>query len=140
MATYLLTGATGFIGRHLVQRLLDEHADARIVCVVRRASMAKLARWDGRVEGVAGDLTEPLLGLSATARKALRGTVDHVVHLAAVYDMTATEESNRRANVFGTEQALALAADLRAGCFHHVSSVAVAGEHKGRFSENMFDE
>jgi thioester reductase-like protein/enoyl-[acyl-carrier-protein] reductase (NADH) len=140
MATYLLTGATGFIGRRLVDRLLAR-SGARVVCIVRESSLPKLDAWAGRVEGVVGDLTEPLLGLSPRDRDALRAEgVDHVVHLAAVYDMTADEAANRRANVEGTAAALELAADLAAGCFHHVSSVAVAGEYPGRFTEDMFDE
>jgi NAD(P)-dependent dehydrogenase (short-subunit alcohol dehydrogenase family) len=139
MPTYLLTGATGFIGRHLVDRLL-ESADARVIAVTRRSSLAKLDRWGGRVDGVAGDLTEPRLGVSAPDRDRLRGTVDHFVHLAAVYDMTASEAANHAANVEGTSAALGLAAELQVGCFHHVSSVAVAGEYAGPFDETMFDE
>src|SRR4051812_1584087 len=145
MTTYLVTGGTGFLGRHLVERLLSRD-DAEVLVVVRRQSLAKLdaaaASWPGvgRLEPVVGDLTEPLLGLSVEDRDRLRGKVDHVVHLAAVYDMTADQESNDRSNVGGTREALALAADLQAGRFHHVSSVAVAGEYDGVFTEDMFDE
>jgi NAD(P)-dependent dehydrogenase (short-subunit alcohol dehydrogenase family)/thioester reductase-like protein len=81
-----------------------------------------------------------MLGVSAEDREALRGQVDHFVHVAAIYDMTADEAANEAANIGGTNEALMLAADLRAGCFHHVSSVAVAGEHQGVFTEDMFDE
>jgi thioester reductase-like protein len=145
MSRYLVTGATGFLGRHLVERLLAR-PDAEVLAVVRRESQAKLgalaAAWTGgeRVTAVTGDLTEPLLGVGPADRDRLRGTVDHVVHLAALYDMTAGAEANARANVGGTQEALALAADLGAGCFHHVSSVAVAGDHRGLFTEDMFDE
>src|SRR5437764_4889554 len=145
MATYLVTGATGFLGRHLVERLLARD-DAEVLVVVRRQSLAKLdaaaAAWpaNGRLSPVVGDLTEPLLGLSNADRDRLRGQVDHVVHLAAVYDMTADEETDRSVNIGGTQEALAAAADLQAGCFHHVSSVAVAGDYDGRFTESMFDE
>ncbi|MBV9292924.1 MAG: SDR family oxidoreductase [Frankiales bacterium] len=145
MTTYLVTGATGFLGRHLVELLL-ERDDAHVFVVVRRQSLAKLdalvTRWPdkGRIEPLVGDLTDPLLGVASADRDRLRDRVDHVVHLAALYDMTADAETNRRVNVGGTQEALALAADLRAGCFHHVSSVAVAGEHRGVFTEAMFDE
>jgi NAD(P)-dependent dehydrogenase (short-subunit alcohol dehydrogenase family) len=144
MTTYLVTGGTGFLGRHLDGLLLDR-PDAEVLLLVRRASLAKLdaltSGWpSGRVTPLVGDLTHPLLGVEPAERDRLRGQVDHVVHLAAVYDMTASEQANRQANVGGTQEALALATDLRAGTFHHVSSVAVAGDYRGVFSESMFDE
>ncbi len=139
MATYLVTGGTGFIGRHLLD-LLVQRDDARILVLVRASSVGKLARLGDRVEPLVGDLTQPLLGVGAEDRDRLRDTVDHFVHLAAIYDMTADEASNEAANIGGTTEALMLAADLAAGCFHHVSSVAVAGEYGGTFTEDMFDE
>ena len=145
MATYLVTGGTGFIGRHLVERLLDREGDIHML--VRPGSEGKLAalaeRFGAageRLHAVAGDLAEPLLGIDAGTRDALRGHVDHVFHLAAIYDMTASEEQNALLNVVGTRHALDLAADLRAGAFHHASSIAVAGAYKGFFTEDMFDE
>ena len=145
MPTYLVTGATGFLGRHLVERLLARD-DAHVHVVVRRQSLAKLdaaaSRWPdrGTLFPMVGDLTDPLLGLSPSDRDGLRGSVDHFVHLAAVYDMTADVATNEVANVGGTREALALATDLRAEHFHHVSSVAVAGDYRGAYSEAMFDE
>jgi NAD(P)-dependent dehydrogenase (short-subunit alcohol dehydrogenase family) len=139
VTTYLVTGGTGFVGRHLVD-LLVRRDDARVVVLVRRASVGKLAAWGDRVEPLIGDLTDPLLGVSDDDRDRLRGKVDHFVHLAALYDMTADATTNETTNIGGTNEALLLAADLGAGCFHHVSSVAVAGEYNGRFTEDMFDE
>ena len=95
---------------------------------------------DGRVHAVAGDLSAPLLGVDAATRDALRGNVDHFFHLAAVYDMTAGDEENTVGNVEGTQHAVELAEDLRAGVFHHASSIAVAGAYEGHFTEDMFDE
>ena len=138
MTTYLVTGGTGFIGRHLLERLLARD-DAEVYALVRGASVSKLPPSPG-LEPLIGDLREPMLGVSAADRDRLRGRVDHVVHLAAVYDMTATEEANEQANIGGTREALTLAADLRAGVFRHASSVAVAGDYRGEFTEDMFDE
>ena len=54
--------------------------------------------------------------------------------------MTADEDRNRIANVEGTRHAVELANAIQAGRFHHTSSIAAAGEHKGLFREDMFDE
>jgi NAD(P)-dependent dehydrogenase (short-subunit alcohol dehydrogenase family)/thioester reductase-like protein len=54
--------------------------------------------------------------------------------------MTAADELNERLNVGGTRHAVELANALEAGHLHHMSSVAVTGEFKGLFREDMFDE
>ena len=141
---YFVTGATGFIGRHLVERLLQR--EGTIHLLVREGSRARLeelmSSWaaePGRIVPVIGDLTAPELGISDGDREALAG-VEHFFHLAAIYDMSADEESNRRANVDGTRNAVALANSLGAGRFHHTSSIAVSGRYRGLFREDMFDE
>jgi NAD(P)-dependent dehydrogenase (short-subunit alcohol dehydrogenase family) len=144
MASYLVTGGTGFLGRNLVARLLARPG-AHVQLIVRPGSVGKVeslrAEWPdaGQLEVLPGDLADPLLGQSPDVRDRLRDGVDHLVHLAALYDMTADAATNERTNIGGTREALALAADIRAGCFHHVSSVAVAGDYRGVFTEDMFD-
>jgi NAD(P)-dependent dehydrogenase (short-subunit alcohol dehydrogenase family) len=143
--TYFVTGATGFIGRNLVQALL-RNRDGEIQALVREGSRERLAelveRWDGgeRVIAVVGDLTEEHLGVEQAWIDEHRGTIEHFFHLAAVYDMTADDEANERMNVAGTRNAVALANALEVGCLHHASSVAVSGLYKGLFREDMFDE
>jgi NAD(P)-dependent dehydrogenase (short-subunit alcohol dehydrogenase family) len=141
---YFVTGATGFIGRHLLAELLERGGDIHVL--VRENSTARLddvvrrIGGDGRVHPVVGDLREPRLGVSPAAVKSLRGKIDHFFHLAAMYDMTADPARNEALNVGGTEHAVELARALQPGCLHHVSSVAVAGMYRGRFAEDMFDE
>jgi NAD(P)-dependent dehydrogenase (short-subunit alcohol dehydrogenase family) len=142
--TYFVTGATGFIGRNLVERLLERDGDVYVL--VREGSLDRLERliegWGAadRIHPVVGDLSAPRLGLSAERVAELEGRVDHFFHLAAVYDMTAGDEPNRIANVEGTRHAVQLANAINAGRFHHVSSIAAAGKYKGLFREDMFDE
>ena len=66
--------------------------------------------------------------------------IDHLFHLAAVYDVEADEEASERANVEGTKHVIEFANGHEVGRFHHVSSIAVAGEYRGVFQEDMFDE
>jgi len=141
---YFVTGATGFIGRHLVQELLDNR-DGEIFVLVRQGSKARLdallRSWGSpsRVTAVTGDLTKPRLGVPNGWVSRHKGSIDHFFHLAALYDMTADDELNERLNVGGTHSALHLATSLRAGAFHHVSSIAVSGDYHGAYDETMFD-
>ncbi|MCO1580979.1 SDR family oxidoreductase [Crossiella sp. SN42] len=145
MSTYFVTGATGFLGSALVERLLARETCDRVYVLVRPASQDKLdriaARWPRRelVMPVLGDLAEDGLGLSDVDRRRLAGGIDHLLHLGAVYDLTATEEHNSAVNVDGTQRVVDLAAELAVSWLHHVSSVAVAGEHRGVFTEQDFD-
>src|SRR5947207_11800449 len=144
--SYFVTGATGFIGRYLVEELL-RNREGDIHVLVRAGSQDKLDkliadRWDSsdRIKPVTGDLTEPKLGVAEDWIAANKGSIDHFFHLAAVYDMTADEQANERINVQGTRNVVELANALEAGVLHHTSSVAAAGLHKGLFREDMFDE
>jgi NAD(P)-dependent dehydrogenase (short-subunit alcohol dehydrogenase family) len=142
--SYFVTGATGFIGRNLVEQLLER--EGTIYVLVREGSRGRLeelkSRWgarQGRIVPVTGDLSQEKLGCADRIEE-LRGEIDHFFHLAAIYDMTADAESQRIANVEGTRQAVELAEALEAKRFHMVSSIAAAGLYKGTFTEDMFEE
>ena len=142
---YFVTGATGFIGRHLVAELIEHRSDD-VYVLVREASLERfdrLRRQCGdteRLKPVIGELSADGLGVVEDWVDAHRGTIDHVFHLAALYDMTASAARNDELNVAGTRNALAFAGAVGAGVFHHVSSIAVAGCFRGRFDEQMFAE
>lgn len=145
--TYFVTGASGFIGKRLVRKLLARK-NSTVYFLIRAESKKKvdklLAFWGEdaakRCIPVVGDLAKPFLGVHPNDRAKLKGKIKHFFHLAAVYDMTASAEDNHTANVLGTEHAVALANEIKAGLFHHMSSIAVAGNYEGVFREDMFDE
>jgi NAD(P)-dependent dehydrogenase (short-subunit alcohol dehydrogenase family) len=143
--SYFVTGATGFIGRFLIDKLIQR--DGPIYVLVRKGSVKKLddlrGRWgedEKRVIAVIGDLAKPKLGIAPADLARLRGKVKHFFHLAAVYDLAADAESQEKANIEGTRNAVEVAEAINAGCFHHMSSIAAAGLYDGVFREDMFDE
>ena len=145
---YFVTGATGFIGKRLVKALLARRG-AVVHFLLRPESEGKVAAlldyWgeeadSKRVVPVLGDLTAKKLGVSAEVIKKLKGQVDHVYHLAAVYDLSADAEAQIAVNIEGTRAVVEFAKAIDAGHLHHVSSIAAAGLYEGVFREDMFDE
>ena len=143
---YFVTGATGFIGKRLVKTLLQRRG-ATVHFLLRAESESKvpglLEYWGvtaARAVPVYGDITAKKLGVSAEALKKLKGHINHVYHLAAVYDLAADAESQMQVNIEGTRNLVEFAKAIEAGHLHLVSSIAAAGLYEGVFREDMFDE
>ncbi|WP_019927525.1 thioester reductase domain-containing protein [Nocardia sp. BMG111209] len=136
----LLTGATGFLGSHVLLDLL-RHSDAHVVCLVRAADDAAAATrleqavrgfalpWSRevarRVTAVAGDLRAPRLGLPEQRWEILAAEADSIVNVAAAVDFLRGYPSLRRTNVHGPLNLAELACAGRPKPVHHVSSLAV---------------
>jgi NAD(P)-dependent dehydrogenase (short-subunit alcohol dehydrogenase family) len=144
---YLVTGGTGFIGRFLIQNLLARKG-AVVHALIRESSKDKLEDLRERTGGseenlipVWGDITDEGV-IAPAALKKLKGKIDHVFHLAAVYDMNMDDATADKFNNEGTRNVVQLVNSLGDQVtLHHASSVAVAGRHfVGIFTEEMFDE
>ena len=143
---YFVTGATGFIGKRLVKKLLARKGSV-VYFLMREASSDKLPDlleyWGAtksRAIPVFGDLCEPKLGVNKDDTKKLAKNIEHFFHLAAIYDMSADADEQAEVNVAGTRNTVDFANAIGAGCLHHVSSIAAAGMYEGIFREDMFDE
>jgi NAD(P)-dependent dehydrogenase (short-subunit alcohol dehydrogenase family) len=142
MSVYLITGATGLLGRELVHGLMDREATERVYCLVRPAGIEGFERIfkeygaDERLTALPGDVTQPTLGLAD-----LPEGISDFFHAAALYDLDMSCMSPAwRTNVVGTDNALAAAERMGVARFHHISSNGVAGRFVGRFFEWMLEE
>lgn len=139
----LLTGATGFLGSHMLLDLL-RHSDAHVYCLVRaadeEAAVARLGEalksyalpWSSevrrRVTVLPGDIRQPHLGLSDDVWNTLTHELDSVVSVAAAVDFLRGYQSLRTSNVLGALTLAELAATGRPKPLHHISSIAVFNE------------
>ncbi len=142
---YFVTGATGFIGKRLVRKLLGRKGT--IYVLMRDTDPQKLetlmAFWStdaSRVVPIKGDISKVGLGVSAADKKKIDGKIKHFFHLAAIYDLSADAQSQMSVNVDGTANTVAFANAIKADCLHHCSSIAAAGMYEGMFREDMFEE
>lgn len=122
-----LTGASGFIGSRIVERLVLEYNQHPACLIHNPAHMARIARFPTRA--VFGDVMAP-----ETFRDKIRGC-DVYIHTA--YGKEATKEKNWKINVKGTENLLKLAVENKIKHFIFISSIAVYEE---QFSHGRLDE
>ncbi|MFI6448181.1 thioester reductase domain-containing protein [Kitasatospora sp. NPDC050543] len=152
----LITGATGFVGVHLLHELLTG-TDARIVCAVRadscgeglnrlRRAMAERGLpdprspgcWEDRVQVLPSDLARPRLGLDRSAWERLASDCDAIYHSAAAVSLTSDYRSIRTVNVGGTSELLRLAAAGRPTALHHLSTLALCPPGLGESGREGF--
>jgi thioester reductase-like protein len=144
-----LTGATGFLGTFLLYELLQQ-TQADIYCLVRapdveagqqriRKSLESYSLWrqrlGSRIVPVAGDLSQPFLGLSVPQFQALAGRIDAIYHNGALVNFVYPYHELKPTNVLGTQEVLRLATQSKAVPVHHISTISVfnfSGYYHGR--------
>ncbi|MBR6514641.1 MAG: AMP-binding protein [Clostridia bacterium] len=143
----LLTGATGFLGAHILRELLKR--EMHVVCLVRDKEKLKNTlkyyfpkehvyfRYKVRI----GDICDPMLGLSDDEYNQLVNRVDMVIHTAANVNHTGKYEVFERTNVLGTQHVIDFC--MRSGAvLQHTSTASVhgSGTVKQMNPDARFDE
>jgi thioester reductase-like protein len=147
MPTVLLTGFPGFLASAFLPNFLSRSDPlTRVTCLVQshfRAMAEDRAKsiagrqpdWNGRIQIVEGDITQPELGLKSGGPD-LKADTREVYHFAAIYDLAVSRPLGMRINVDGTAHVL----NFIEGCsafdrLHYVSTCYVSGRHPGVFTE-----
>jgi len=141
----LLTGATGFVGRFLLARLL-ESTDARIYCLVRATSKAEAvarlratgARWglwradmEPRIEALPGNLCSPRFGVDEQKYEELSKNVESIYHSATSMNHLETYSMAKPASVDAIRQMLRLATTQRPKLLNFISTLSVFSASSG---------
>ncbi|EAW09117.1 putative hybrid NRPS/PKS enzyme [Aspergillus clavatus NRRL 1] len=125
-AVVVLTGATGFLGRAIVNRLLKDCSVQKIHCVAVRRDPSSLPDdfKSPKVVLHRGDLTLPQLGLTDRAATEIFAEADAVIHNGADVSFMKTYQSLKQANLEATKELVRLSAPHRLS-FHYISSASV---------------
>lgn len=138
--TILLTGATGFLGIHLVKDLLEQ-SNSTIFCIIRASSKEEAknrllqcakdkkininADEEQRIHCLCGDMSKPRLGLRQEDYNFLVEHIDLIIHSASVVNFIYPYERLREANVLGFYELMNIASTHKTKPIHLVSSIGV---------------
>lgn len=124
----VLTGATGFLGRHILQKLVSDDTVKAVHCIAVR-DVSKLLINSPKVIIYPGDLRDPLLGLSDVAARRVFSQASAIIHNGADVSFLRTYWTLRAANVLSTKALVQLAIkhaiDKPRLRFHFVSTAGV---------------
>ncbi|MCF4968894.1 non-ribosomal peptide synthetase [Nostoc sp. CMAA1605] len=134
-----LTGATGFLGIHLLDELLQQ-TQADIYCLIRASNTQQAQQrlqsqlkfyklWEGidtkRIIPVAGDLAKSYLGLSKSEFQQLASEIDVIYHCGALINVIYPYSVLKGANVLGTQEIIRLASETKVKPLHFISTTSV---------------
>ncbi len=149
MTIHLITGATGFVGRHLVRALLKKRSTVWAIvrpntCPARDriedVLPGYLESYQGRFRVLEGDITQEHLGLAPSMKEELKQHRMVIWHLAA--SLSFREQQKRSlylTNVVGTENVVALANEVGSH-FYYMSTAFVCGRKNGRGMEDSLEQ
>jgi hybrid polyketide synthase/nonribosomal peptide synthetase ACE1 len=124
----LLTGATGYLGRHILARLLNDNRISKVYCVATRGRYSPIEQHlrfhSAKLVRRKGDLGLPLLGLAEEEFSALTSEVDLIIHSGGSRSFWENYEALRASNVSATKELVKLALPRRIP-FHFMSSGGV---------------
>lgn len=142
----LVTGATGFLGFHLVFELLEQYPDIHLYLLVRASSEEEAkarvtetvaskqkrtftAEQLARISFVVGDIAMPNLGLTEEVWLNLAAEINAIYHVAAAVNWLWGYDTMRAPNVLGTVELLRIALTTRMKYFFYISTVSTSLNH-----------
>ncbi|MES2732412.1 MAG: SDR family oxidoreductase [Bacteroidota bacterium] len=145
---YLITGATGFVGRYIMKKLLEQSIQHNVYLLIRHGrhitaeermlrlmqevfSAVEMEQYRSRIKVVAGNITESQLGLSTPDYQYLSGKINVIFHSAATIKFNLSLAEATEVNIEGTRHIISFAYDgFKNGQLtnvYHISTAYVAG-------------
>ena len=149
----LLTGATGFLGIHILKELL-KNSNSYIYCLVRgkdnnfaKERLIELYRfyfdkdlneYSQRLKVIYGDITKDKLGLNSKVYKDISNNVDTVIHSAATVKHYGNADLFYKINVLGTRNVIEFCKQNNVR-LHYISTISVSGQYTD-MADKVFTE
>lgn len=132
----LLTGATGFLGAHLLYKLLSESHDGKIYCLVRfpskgriESALKKYQLWndefENRIITVEGDLSKENFGLDLYSYQKLCDDVSIIYHIGAETNFFEPYSKSKNANLHGIKEIIRFASTSKRKHVYYASTLSV---------------
>ncbi len=138
----LVTGITGFLGKEFLKHIIKDNKNEYIL-LIRESSISKiygLIEEHEHIHAEVGSLKNTLLFSDARLFDKYTKTVEKVIHLAALYDLSASSDILYLTNVIGTQNVLYFCKQCPKLIFlDYASTIAVAGNWSGLYYESDFD-
>ncbi len=138
----MITGGTGFLGAHLLNKLLMELEDVKIYCLVRfpsrnrlKDTLTKYGLWQdefvSRIVVIEGDLSKHQFGLDDVTYEKLSNDVSHVYHVGAETNFFEPYSKSKISNVDGVVEVIKFASSYNRKNIYYASTLSVlTGERK----------
>ncbi len=149
---FLVTGATGFLGSHILAELLRQGHEVVALCRPKgnlsgSDRMDRLLDWFGleagrrtRLAVLEGFLDQPDLGLAEEGFRRLQSGIHEIIHCAAETRFSSRRRSESElVNLTGLAHVLGLAESGECDFFHHLSTAYAAGKRSGVCFEDLTD-
>lgn len=138
----LITGASGYLGLEFLKSVIEDEKKFYLLLVRDKAfqRLSKQLKNYPHIELAKGSLHHPDLFIDTRKLEKAKKEVTHIIHLGALYDLKAPKEKLYKSNVIGTQNVLFFCdqcSQLKG--LTYASTIAIAGDASGPFSENDFD-
>jgi len=158
MKQFFITGGTGFLGKEIIRRLIEERG-SEIYALVREGKVSVSSRKGSFIEAyfpadkrkeaaerihfIKGDVASENMGMSGAARRRLKKKITHSYHSAGMLLFNKRLSDIRKVNVDGTKNFLSVMKDWaefgKLANINHISTAYVIGTYSKKFREDQLD-